>query len=108
MSIYRAGGGEVGATLKSTDHLTPATRGKVPAHQGGLPAHRGETIKDPLPRTPANARTPDQTTNGHNKTPSAFKPVLGFPNCSNLATPHMGAIQHELVGTYPTKPRGEH
>ena len=88
MSIYRVGGGVVGATLKFTDHLTPATRGKVPTHQGGLPAHRGETIKDPLPsawglpppnppvgalrRTPASARTPDQTTNGHNKTPSAF------------------------------------
>ena len=123
MSIYRAGGGVVGATSKFTDHrLSPTPRGKIPVHQGGLPAHRGESvIKDPyhrlggpapeppvrgLPRTPTNTRTPDQPINGHNKTPSTSKPVLGFPNCSNLATPHMGAIQHELVGTYPIKTKG--
>ena len=38
--------------------------------------------------------------------PSASKPVLGYPNCSTLATPHMGAIQHELVGSYPSTKGG--
>ena len=60
MSIYRAGGGVVGATSTFTDHrLSPVTQGKVPAHQGELPAHRGESvIKDPYHRGESIIKVP--------------------------------------------------